>query len=185
MLSTSSDQPKLETFLALSPAALVERFSIGVEHFDRRVLELTDEQLDHAFLAGSTGPDGKPLGGWPCRVLLGHLADAQLAFAHRYRRVVGEERPILQAWDENAFIDSGLYAQQPVAAFIAAIHTLRKWLGPWLASLPPAAWQRVGLHTERGEQALQTILTYDTWHLEHHAWYLNRKVERLVSSKTG
>ena len=32
----------------------------------------------------------------------------------------------------------------------------------------------------RGEQTTRVVLTYDTWHLEHHAWYLNAKVERLL-----
>ena len=30
------------------------------------------------------------VGRWPIRVLLGHLADAELVFVHRMRRAVGE-----------------------------------------------------------------------------------------------
>lgn len=181
--------PQLDEFLALPIPALVARFAVGVENFDRRVVTLTDDQLDMAFLPDS-GPN---LGRWPVRVLLGHLADAELAFIQRMRRIVAEERPILQSWDENAFIDSGLYGtdrtprehRQSIGAFIGTIFTLRKWTAEWLRSLEPSAFSRVGLHTERGEQSLKTILVYDTWHLEHHAAFLNAKVVRFLGPKSG
>lgn len=180
--------PTLDSFLALSPAELLARFVISVERFDRRVLTLSDEQLDMAFLEGAKTQDGVSVGRWPVRVLLGHLADAELAFVQRMRRVVAEDQPVLQAWDENAFIDAGIYGtdqtpaekRQPIAAFVGTVFTLRKWTGEWLRTLEPAAFGRVGLHTTRGEQTLQMILAYDTWHLEHHAVYLNAKVTRFL-----
>lgn len=172
--------PTRDQLAPLSTPDLIARFRIGVERFDRRLLQLDDAQLDMAFL-----PDAG-VGRWPCRVLVGHLADAELAFVHRLRKVVAEERPILQPWDEQAFIDAGLYgdarggAQFPVGGFVAAIHTLRRWTGEWLATLTPEQFAREGLHPERGVQSVRVILEYDTWHLEHHAWYLNRKIERML-----
>jgi len=182
-ISPRDPHPQIETFLAASPADLVARYAIGVEHFDRRMFDLPDDRLDMAFL-----PDAG-VGNWPIRVLVGHLADAELAFVHRMRLVIAQENPILQAWDENAFIDSGIYgadrgsersAPLPIGGPVATIHTLRKWTADLLRTLAPRAWERKGLHTVRGEQTLHTILAYDTWHLEHHAWFLNAKVERLL-----
>lgn len=173
--------PTLDQILALPDAELVLRYKTGVENFDARAMSLSDAQLDTAFF-----PEAG-VGTWPCRVLLGHLADAELAFVFRMRKVVAEEHPMLEAWDEIAFIDcQRMYGTPetgprfPVGAFVAAIHTLRQWTGVWLSSLPREAFDRTGLHVERGEQSLRLILAYATWHLEHHAWYLNRKVERLA-----
>ncbi len=160
-------------------AELVDRFEIGVENFDRRVFELTDAQLDQAFL-----PEAG-VGRWPCRVLLGHLADAELPFVMRMRRIVAEEHPMLQPWDETAFVDSGMYGtpetgeQYPIAGFVAAVHTLRKWTASWLRTLTPQQTQRTGLHPERGEQTVAHIAAWDTYHLEHHAYYLNLKVKKF------
>lgn len=164
---------------------LLRRYCIGVENFDRRVFDLSDNQLDQAFL-----PDAG-VGRWPCRVLIGHLADAELAFVFRMRLVVAEEHPVLTVWDENAFIDRGVYGtdrtpkeiRQPIGGPVATIHTLRKWHADFLRSLEPEDWQRTGLHPERGEQSVQTILVYDTWHLEHHAWFLNAKVDRMLGPR--
>lgn len=178
----SATPPRIETFRDLTTPALVERYRLGVENFDRRVLELTDAQLDMAWL-----PDAG-VGRWPVRVLLGHLADAELAFVMRMRQVVAEDRPVFAVWDESAFIDSGLYQGadgkggplRPIAGFIAAIHTLRKWHGEWLGTLTDQQWNRTALHPVRGEQTTRVVLDYATWHLEHHAWYLHAKVARVL-----
>lgn len=183
-MSTTVPQPALAAFQAMPTADLVARYNIGVENFDRRVFDLTDDQLDMAWLPSAN------VGRWPIRVLLGHLADAELAFVLRMRQVVAEERPTFSVWDENAFIDSGLYqgpdgkqgAKHPIGAFVAVIHTLRKWHGPWLATLPDAAFACKALHPVRGEQTTRIVLDYATWHLEHHAWFLRAKVERLLGS---
>lgn len=176
--------PDLAAFLANPTPAAVDRYAIGVENFDRRLFELNDAELDTAFF-----PDAG-VGRWPARVLLGHLADAELAQVHRMRRTVAEDHPVLAVWDENAFIDSGLYgstgsgAHHPAGAFVAVLHTLRKWNSNWLRTLAAEQWERVALHPERGEQNVRFMLAYLSWHLEHHAWFLNRKIELLLSRRS-
>src|SRR5688572_20097729 len=149
---------------SLPDAELIARYRRGLERFDSRIFELSDEQMDLAFL-----PDAG-VGRWPVRVLVGHLADAELAFTHRMRRAVAEENPVLAVWDENAFIDAGLYAggQYPMGGFIAAIHTLRRWTAEWLATLTPEQLERKALHPERGPLTVRRMLVMTTWHLEHH-----------------
>jgi len=182
---------------------LIARYMDGLENFDSRIFELSDEQLDTAFL-----PDAG-VGRWPARVLLGHLADAELAYVHRMRRAVAEDRPVLAAWDENAFIDAGMYgcteekavkkesacccggscgggggggggSDHPIGGFLAVVHTLRRWTGEWLATLTPEQLGRPGLHPERGPLTVRHMLALSTWHLEHHARYLNAKVEKFL-----
>lgn len=172
--------PLFPEFQSLSPADLVARYRVGVEKIERRLLDLSQEQCD-TFFSPTAG-----VGRWSCRVLMGHIADAELVFVHRVRRTVAEERPMLAVWDENAFIDAGLYGDQrsgparPVAAFVAVIHTLRLWHSEWLLTLGRDDWSRVALHPERGEQSVRTIMDYAAWHLEHHAWYLSRKLALML-----
>ncbi len=181
-ISPNNPKAELPDFLKMSALDLLARYTLSIEQFDRRVVQLKDDQLDMAFL-----PDAN-VGRWPIRVLIGHLADAELAFVFRMRLVVAEDQPVFTPWDENAFIDNDLYGlnakpAQPrlsIGGPIATIHTLRKWHAEWLRSLTPEQWERKGLHPERGEQTVRTILAYDTWHLENHAWFLNAKVQRLL-----
>lgn len=172
--SCCQDRAGAPSAMPSSSAELIAKYKIGVENFDRRVFELSDEQLDRAFL-----PDAG-VGRWPVRVLLGHLADAEVVFSHRMRRAVGEDHPVVALWDENAFIDSGIYNGAPIAGFIAAIHTLRRWTGEWLSSLDESKMQRKILHPEKGEMTVHQILVYATWHLEHHGEYLRKKVDKML-----
>lgn len=165
---------------ALSWHELVARYAVGVDNFDRRVLSLHDAQLDTAFR-----PEAG-VGRWPARVLLGHLADAELMQAHRMRRAFAEDGAVVALWDENAFIDAGIYGTpetgpaHPVGAFLAVIHATRQWMATWLRTLDDPARGRAILHPERGRLTIRALLEHTTWHLEHHAWFLNRKVARFL-----
>jgi hypothetical protein len=190
---TAEYDPKkfLAAIQALDPVTLTMRYRRGIEAVNRRVFELTEEQIDAAFL-----PEAG-VGAWPARVLIGHVADAEVVFVERMRRAVGEDNPVVSVWDENSFVDSGIYGNAPkayseepegdhhrvmtaVGGPLAVIHTLRQWTGQWLLSLPEAAWSRKIMHPERGEMTLKNILEYATWHLEHHAAFLTRKVDKIL-----
>lgn len=167
-------------FEALDREGLLQRYLRGVERFDPRIFDLDDARLDMAFL-----PDAG-VGLWPIRVLLGHLADAELVLTFRMRRIIAEDRPVLALWDENAFVDSGIYGEvlrPPVAGFVATIHTLRRWTVELLCELSDEQWKRVALHPERGELTLRDIIVGTTWHLEHHNAFLQAKVDRLLGPR--
>jgi hypothetical protein len=176
----STTKPIVETFFAMPTTELLARYRRGVENFDKAIFGLSDAQLDTAFL-----PEAG-VGRWPVRVLLGHLADAEIVFSHRMRRAVAEDGPTFAVWDEQAFIDSGLYGgpeggkAHPLAGFVSVIHLMRTWTGQWLHTLRADQWERKALHPERGEQTVRRIADYATWHLEHHNWFLRAKVQKLA-----
>lgn len=184
----TSAAPPIAQFAAAPTAELIEMFARGANRLSRRVLELDDAQLD-TFFRPEAG-----VGRWSCRVLVGHLADADLAFVHRMRRIAAEDGPVLAPFDEDAFIDGRLYDPHlapagsspgndrplPVAGSVAVIHTVRLWTADWLRTLADSAFARRGLHPQRGELTLRDILVYACWHVENHAWFLDRKLDRLL-----
>lgn len=184
-MPASPERPLLDHAEALDSLALIERYASGSNRFDRRVLELSVEQQDTCFR-----PEAG-IGRWSCRMLVGHVADAELVYTHRMRRAVAEDHPILPGWDEQAFVDSGLYAgesggaDRPIAGSVALIHTVRLWTADWLRTLDHARWSRRMLHEQRGEMTVRQVCAFAVWHLEHHAWFLARKVERLMGQATG
>jgi hypothetical protein len=106
------------------------------------------------------------------------------------RRTVAELNPVLAVFDENAFIDQNLYGltrpkgehapeYSSSGATIAVTHVIRQWTGDWLRSLEPAAWERTALHPERGPETVKRMVSMATWHLEHHARFLARKLDRI------
>lgn len=175
---------------------LVRRYAVGVEWFDPRLFHLPEAALDMPFRAErAAGASGNPVGGeggvgrWPIRALLVHLADAELVWAHRLRRALSEDRPALADFDHESFLAGPLYGpgvrpggavRPPVAGSVALIHTLRRWSLDWLFDLDGPARARTALHPERGELDVPAMLALTTWHLEHHAAYLNAKIAHLA-----
>jgi len=179
-----------EELAGLPTLHLVMRARKGIEQLDQRVFQLSEQQIDQAFL-----PDAG-VGRWPVRVLIGHLADAELAAVHRMRRIVGEDAPVVNAWDEDAFVDANLYqnaqkqyAENPegdrsrvmnaLGGYMAVIHTLRQWTCQWLLSLDDASWSRAMMHPTRGPVTLKQYVALNTWHVEHHAKFLKAKLDRM------
>lgn len=181
----------IEQLMTLPTMTLIARFRRGIEVVDRRVFDLTERQIDQAFL-----PEAG-VGRWPVRVLIGHCADAELSYSHRIRRAIAEDKPVIAAWDENAFVDSNVYGNRHegysdnpetdearvmhgLGGFLAVIHTLRQWMGQWLMTLDEAAFDRTLMHPERGEESVRRMVAILTWHLEHHCGFLSKKLDKMV-----
>lgn len=181
----------VEQLEALPTDRLIARYRRGIESVDRRVFELSERQIDQAYL-----PEAG-VGRWPIRVLVGHVVDADLAAVHRMRRAVAEDSPVFSEWDENAFVDSNLYGNEhqgyadtpegdharvmnALGGFLATLHTLRQWTSQWLFSLSDEQLSRAGMHPTRGPQTVRQIVALYTWHLEHHCGFLTKKLDLLV-----
>ncbi len=174
-------RPSMKKIKALDGASLAARMHIGLGLFDPRVAELDNEQVSQAWL------EDAGVGTWPIRILIGHLADAEMVIAHRIRRIIAEDNPTLNLWDEHAFIDGGIYGctegsnlLPPMGGDLAMIHTARSWLVALLMQLDETQWNRQGIHPTNGPVSVREIANHLCWHLEHHAWYLNAKVEKLL-----
>lgn len=169
---------------------MLMRAKKGIEHLDQRVFQLTESQIDQAFLPSAN------VGRWPIRVLIGHLADAEVAAVHRMRRIVGEDNPVVSGWDEDSFVDANLYQNAPkqyadnlesdharvmhaLGGSMAVIHTLRQWSCQWLMSLDESAWDRTMMHPQRGAVSLRKYVALNTWHVEHHAKFLTQKLDHM------
>lgn len=184
------ESPDREAFLALPIPGTIERYRAGIGVFTKDLLQLADEDLDTCFR-----PEAG-VGRWSIRMVVGHVADAELVNAFRFRKAVAEEGAVLANWDFEAFLDAGLYdgpatagdssgkpaarSGQPLPAYLALIHAVRTTTAEWLGRLPGEAWSRVALHAERGPLTLHALVAGCAWHLEHHAWFVEAKARQLV-----
>ena len=182
-LDPATAMPMTVEGIAASPTTeLVNRYRAAVGLIDRRLMEMADDDLDQAFL-----PDAG-VGRWPIRVLMGHLADAEMVQIHRMRRAVAEPGAVLGLWDEHAFIDCDMYGKEgqvrsPIAGFCAMVYTTRQWAGEWLATLTDEEWQREIMHPENGAMSTRDLLVYTIWHFEHHLGFLQAKVSKLMGEE--
>src|SRR5688572_13961676 len=152
---------------------LVEQYEKGQQKLSLAIRGLTEEDL--RTRPGSDAP--ADAGKWSAQEVAVHLADAEVAFADRIKRVVAMDDPVLQAWDENRFTERLMYDEQSAEDAAALVEVTRRQLARLLKKLPDESFSRTGRHTERGRQTLADVLKYAVEHLDHHVRFIHRKRE--------
>jgi uncharacterized damage-inducible protein DinB len=93
-------------------------------------------------------------GKWSIKHVLRHLADSEVVWSWRLRLVLAHDRPPITGYDQDLWADRLGYEQADAPQSIADFATLRKsnlWL---LKRATPTSLDRVGIHSERGEESI-------------------------------
>lgn len=152
--------------------ALIDRFEAGAEILTYATQQLTAEQAQ-----ARPGP-----GAWSIAELVAHLLDTDLVYSDRMKRLVAEDEPTLQGFDENAWIAKLGAQDMPVDEGAALFAANRRWMTRLLRRLDESDFARWGNHTEAGRQTLAHILSTITNHVDHHVKFLYAKRGNLGSA---
>lgn len=144
---------------------MIDAYLAGPERIRKYVADMTDAQLRARPVAGR----------WSTLEVVAHLADSEQAWAHRLKRVIAEDRPLLVGYDESGFAAALGYELRAAADELAMIESTRRQMGPILAGLDPDAWGRAGVHTERGLVTLEEMVRIEIEHIEHHLRHVAEK----------
>lgn len=118
-------------------------------------------------------------GTWSVQQLVMHLFDSDLVGLDRMRRIIAMDRPLLMGYDENGYV-KGLHYESADAALAArAFEANRLVMGGALRDLPDEAFQRAGVHSERGLVTLADEVQVYVRHLDHHMEFMRAKRRAL------
>jgi uncharacterized damage-inducible protein DinB len=130
----------------------------------RELVSLTTN-VDRARMHRQPGPRE-----WSAAQVVGHLADAEMVYAVRFRLMIVEDRPHLTAFDEDAWVQRFALLDDDLKETIARWRALRDSTLRVLDSLEDADWRRSGVHAERGElnvrQMAALLADHDRGHLD-------------------
>ncbi len=157
-----------EVYISRLRAVLGDRDPLEVLGTTPRELRRAIAGLSPTELSTREGP-----GAWSVQHVLQHLADSELVGAFRIRMVLAHDRPSLAAYDQELWAERLHYDQADVEEALADFAHLRTSNVRSLEQASPADRERVGLHSERGEESIaQMILNYaghDIVHLQQIA----------------
>jgi len=148
---------------------LIDKYEAGGELLAKAIRGLTRED----FLA--IPPPGESIGKWTIQQVVIHLMDSDLIAADRMKRVIAEENPTLIGFDENKFVSNLFYEDQSPGEAVTIVTMNRKNVVKILRRLPDTAFDRAGVHNERGRQTLADLLKTYTNHLENHVKFIHAK----------
>jgi hypothetical protein len=118
-------------------------------------------------------------GKWSAREIVQHLADSESISAQRLRKLVAEERPIIQGYDQEAYTVKLRYNERDLAPALEAFRAARATTAQILAAMTPADWEREGWHTESGRYTAEIWLEIYAVHAHDHAAQIRRLREAL------
>jgi adenine phosphoribosyltransferase len=117
---------------------------------------------------GTTPPNGAPEDTWTPSEIAGHLCDAARYWGARMRRVVHEQSPALDRFDEGTMVRLAAYRYWPLDMLLRSFRLLSEDTVAFLRGLPPEAWDRSGIHEEYGLLTLREIVEIEAGHERTH-----------------
>jgi hypothetical protein len=139
--------------------ALIERYAHGYDAVVGALAGISQSELD-------ARPSAEE---WSPREVVHHLADSEMTSAIRLRRLLVEDSPVLDGYDEMAFARTLHYAERPIEAALDALSAARRTTLEILERLAEADWTRVGSHSESGSYSVETWLRIYSAHAHDHA----------------
>ena len=138
---------------------LIERYRAGAGAVTAAVAGITESELDRR-------PPGD--GEWTAREVIHHLADSESMAYIRLRRLIAEDDPLIQGYDEPEWARR-LHYDRPIEPSLAVLSAVRTASLQLLESLTEAEWSRTGTHSESGPYSVRQWLAIYAAHPAEHA----------------
>jgi hypothetical protein len=117
---------------------------------------------------------------WSAREIIHHLADSETVSGIRLKRLLVEDHPLIQGYDQEAFAARLNYNHRDVGPALDAFRSARANTAQLLDSMTEEDWKREGTHSESGSYTAEDWLNIYAEHAHNHAAQILRLRERLV-----
>jgi DinB family protein len=150
---------------------LLERFRKGADLVVAALADTKPAEIDYS-------PDDLS---WSLRQIAAHLADSEVVAAWRFRRLISDSNPVLEAFDEKLWAANLGYNRRHPADCLKSFLHLRTENYDLLQHLIPEYFDRTGTHVERGCVTLRDMVRMNAEHAENHAAQIRKVREHFKS----
>ena len=148
---------------------LIARYAAGYDE----VMKALD-----GFPADSFG--AHPIAGkWSAREIVHHLGDSESTSAWRLRKLLVEDNPLIQGYDQDAFATRLRYNDRDMAPALEAFRYARESTAQLLHLMTEDDWNRAGTHSESGHYSTEDWLRIYAAHAHNHAAQIRRLRDAL------
>ena len=148
---------------------LIHRYRDGYRAVTAALTNLTEAELDKRPADGA----------WTAREVIHHLADSETTSTIRLRKVLAEDAPLIEAYDEAHFA-TVLHYDRPIEPSLQVLRAVRQANAELLDVLEPHEWERAGVHSESGPYSVETWLGIYATHAHDHADQIRRAREGRI-----
>jgi uncharacterized damage-inducible protein DinB len=105
---------------------------------------------------------------WTAAQILAHLAEAEIVWAYRFRKVVGSNGQPIEAYDQKEWVKNSGYLQSDPHLALSLFQIVRKANVEWLKSLTTEQKEKFGIHSERGKESILQMVRMMAGHDINH-----------------
>lgn len=119
-------------------------------------------------------------GKWSAREIVHHLGDSETTAALRLRKLLVEEKPTIEGYDQDQFAIKLRYNEREMAPALEAMRAARETTRQVLSVMTEEEWKREGVHTESGPYSVEKWLRIYADHAHNHATQIERLKQALT-----
>lgn len=143
---------------------LLDRYRGQVEDYARHLANLDDRTARAPIKPGE----------WSAHQLLFHVSSVdENAYGPRLRRILREDRPALEDYDQDRWMEEHYDAADPIPGMLDRWRSVRRGYAAEAEAAPRQAWSRTGRQAFWGERTLQWWVERAVAHAEDHWRQLN------------
>jgi hypothetical protein len=113
-------------------------------------------------------------GKWSVAEIVAHMADTEIVGGFRMRFILGAPGAPIQSFDQDAWVVALHYNKRDPRQALEQFRVLRETNLAMLKSLSPEQWKHHGVHSERGEESIETIVNMFAGHDVNHILQIGR-----------
>jgi len=118
-------------------------------------------------------------GKWSAAEIIHHLADSETTSGLRLRRLLVEDHPLIQGYDQDAYAAKLHYNQRDIGPSLEAFGWARATASQLIDLMTEEDWHREGTHSESGSYTMEDWLRIYALHAHNHAAQIGRLREAL------
>lgn len=105
---------------------------------------------------------------WSPKEIIAHLADCELVYGFRYRKILAEPGSSLSAFDQDAWATGLQYQNQEFKPLLESFAVLRRVNLGLLRIITRDAWNKAGRHPEYGTLTIGQLVLHLVTHDRNH-----------------
>src|SRR5438045_5278602 len=148
---------------------LVAQYKAGYDEVARNLDGFPEESLTVNAIQGK----------WSAAEIVHHLADSETTSSLRLRRLLVEDHPLIQGYDQDQYANALNYNRRDIAPSLAAFQAARATTAQLFEFMTDEDWHREGTHSESGSYTSEDWLKIYAAHAHNHAAQIQRLKEAL------
>lgn len=148
---------------------LIRQYAAGYDEVAQALKGFPEESLSAHPIPGK----------WSAREIVHHLADSETQSAVRLRKLLVEEFPVIQGYDQDKFAILLRYNLRDMAPALEAFKAARSSTMQVIENMSEEDWKLKGWHTEGGLYTPETWIEIYSVHAHNHAAQIRRLRDSL------